>query len=275
VDADVLAPIRINGRLAYAISIERSPEQRGFLLSEISFLRSLGHTVAAQVELVRAQREKTERDRQEANLRRQATEAELRALRAQVDPHFLFNALNTIADLIVVDSRKAEQMTERLAEVFRYVLSHNQRQTITIREEMEFLRRYLDIEEARFRERLKVRFAVDPSVAEICVPALILQPVVENAIKHGLAPQIEGGALAISAHRENGCLQLVVEDDGAGLASSAATGAAVNGGARIRSTGLGLGNVAERLRARYGERAELRMESPGEKGCRVTIKIPA
>jgi two-component system LytT family sensor kinase len=198
-------------------------------------------------------------------------EAELRALRAQVNPHFLFNALNTIADLIVVDAAKAERMTEQLSDVFRYVLTHSQATMISVRQEIDFVRRYLEIEEARFRERLQVTVEVAPEVAEMQVPSLILQPIVENAIKHGVGPKLEGGRVSISAARRDSDLLLTVEDTGVGLAPPAR---AHKSDGRVRSTGAGLVNSKQRLRTLYGDGAKLTMESLDSQGCRVTIQIP-
>src|SRR5690242_17972399 len=183
----------------------------------------------------------------------QLTEAELRALRAQVNPHFLFNSLNTIADLIVRDPPRAEIMTLRLATVFRHVLAHSSRPLTSIRDEMEFLRTYLQIEEARFGDRLHVEIDVAPEAAGEQIPSLILQPLVENALKHGLGPKPGRGQLRISAELADERIRLRVEDDGVGLESHGTP------------PGLGLSNVAERLRALYQDRAELRLE-PRESG---------
>ncbi|MBV9268105.1 MAG: histidine kinase [Acidobacteriaceae bacterium] len=258
--ADALVPVKENGHATYAVALARSKDQRGFLASEVAFLSGAAACISSRLQALAAER-----------LRRQMIEAELRALRAQVNPHFLFNALNTIADLIVVDAAKAERMTERLSEVFRYVLTHSQETTITVRQEIDFVRRYLEIEEARFRERLQVAIDVAPEVQEMQVPALILQPIVENAIKHGLAPKLEGGSIVISAARRDSRLLLTVEDTGIGLARRATT---QNSRGSLRSTGTGLANSMQRLRTLYGEEAKLIMESPDSRGCRVTIQIP-
>jgi two-component system, LytTR family, sensor kinase len=180
-DADALLPISGKGSgLTYVIAISRSDDQRAFLASEVSFLYRLMCQLSLRLEMIRAEREKDERERHEALLVHQSTEAELRALRAQIDPHFLFNALNTIADLIVVNPNEAERLTEKLAEVFRHVLTNSQKSTITLREEIEFVRRYLEIEEARYRNRLEVRIDVDSEAAGVKVPSLILQPLVDS-----------------------------------------------------------------------------------------------
>ena len=161
--------------------------------------------------------ERMESIRLESRLSQQLVEAELRALRAQINPHFLFNSLNTIAALISLEPEKAEKFTVRLAKVFRYVLLHADRPLSAIDEEMDFLRSYLEIEQIRFGERLLVEFDVENSIAHTAVPSLILQPLVENAIKHGIAPKVGTSRILVQAKRRNGLILLSVEDDGIGL----------------------------------------------------------
>jgi two-component system LytT family sensor kinase len=277
-DADAVVPVFWNGHgLAYLIAIERSTQQRGFLASEEAVLRQVAQVLAMRLAAIRAEHAKVKREQREAMLLQQTSESELRALRAQINPHFLFNALNTIADLIVVDARQAERMTERLADVFRHVLTQSQKATVTVREEIEFLQKYLEIEEVRFRDRLKVRIDMDAATSEMKVPALILQPLVENAIKHGLSPKIEGGTVSISTKRIDGSLLLAVEDDGVGFDGTVGERSpeSTNGSGRTRSTGVGLTNISQRLRTLYGEQAEMLVERPSRGGCRIAIKIPS
>ena len=192
-------------------------------------------------------------------------EAELRALRAQINPHFLFNSLNTIADLIVRDPPRAEAMTLRLASVFRHVLAHSSRSMTTIREEIEFLRTYLYIEEARFGDRLRVTIDVAPEAAGQPIPSLILQPLVENAMKHGLGPKPGPGNIWISAHTEGDQVCVRIEDDGMGpqSAPAAAPGRVSWPDQRRRATAHALwGPGFGEARAREGG------------GARVTLRIP-
>ena len=186
-------------------------------------------------------------------------------MRAQINPHFLFNSLNTIADLIVTDPVKAESMTVLLAKVFRHVLLYSDRQMTAVSEEIEFLKTYLRIEEVRFGPRLSVRMDVDPSVSSARVPSLILQPVVENAIKHGLAPKVGSGHLHIRAGRDGGFIKLEVEDDGVGFPELAP---------ETTRRGVGLKIIAERLKTLYQAGASLEFESASALGSRVTILIP-
>jgi sensor histidine kinase YesM len=157
-------------------------------------------------------------------------------------------------------------MTVLLGKLFRRLLSHSDRQVTAVADEIDFLRTYLRIEEVRFGARLRVRMNIDPAVSHETIPSLILQPVVENAIKHGLAPKTGPGNLTISANRCDGFVQLAVEDDGAGAAAAPL---------KQESAGVGLKNIAERLKTLYDGRASLRVEmSPGS-GSRVTILIPS
>src|SRR5262249_46522754 len=149
--------------------------------------------IGRRIESLRFDCEMRERELREARLRQLLAEANLKALRAQLNPHFLFNTLNTILDLIGSEPEKAETMTERLADVFRHIMVRTERNMITVGEEIDFLRKYLEIEGVRFGDRLVASFDLDPRMAEEPIPSLILQPLVENAIKHGLARKVGTG----------------------------------------------------------------------------------
>jgi two-component system LytT family sensor kinase len=197
----------------------------------------------------------------EERLKRLLTEAELKALRTQVDPHFLFNTLNTIADLISANPQQAERMTERLAECFRYALAKHSRDLSTLDEELDFARQYLEIEQVRFGDRLRVRLSRGDATGSEAVPSLLLQPLLENAIRHGLAPVREGGCVSVQAHREGERLHLSIEDDGVGLA-------------RDSRTGVGLRNVQERLRTLYAQAGEFLIGARPGGGTLIRIVIP-
>jgi two-component system LytT family sensor kinase len=264
-ETELLVPVRVHGEITQVIAIAPGPGRRGLLNSELTFLRSVAGQLGRRLEALAHARETIERQSREARLRQLAAQAELKALRAQINPHFLFNSLNTIADLIVTDPPKAEAMTLLLSKVFRHVLMNTDQQLTRVSEEMEFLRTYLGIEQVRFGERLSVRMELDPAVAHESIPSLILQPVVENAIKHGLAPKVGGGCLSITAKPEGEFVRLAVEDDGVGANAAPAP---ANG------NGLGLKIIAERLRTLYHDRASLRFEPADSTGSRVTILIP-
>ncbi len=230
--------------------------------SDVDYLRAIAALFGNRIDALARERDAIERQSREAVLLQQVTEAELRALRAQINPHFLFNSLNTVADLIVRDPVRAETMTLRLASIFRHVLAHSSRPMTTVREEIDFLRAYLYIEEARFGDRLRVEISVAPEAAGEEVPSLILQPLVENALKHGLGPKPGPGRLSVSVAVEGGLLRLRVEDDGVGP------------GQRRDSQGVGLTNVRERLTTLYQDRASVLMEAREGGGCQVTVRIP-
>lgn len=264
-EVELLAPVSSGGKATHVLAIAPGQARRALVSHEVDFLRTVAMRIGQRFDALRAERERVERLNREAVLLQQVAEAELRALRAQINPHFLFNSLNTVADLVVTDPARAELMTLRLAQVFRHVLAHSARPLTSIREEIEFVRTYLFIEEARFGERLRVEIDVAPEVAAEKIPSLILQPIVENALKHGLAPKIGPGHLRIGATPRAEHVCLTVEDDGVGLGQ----GARRNG-----ATGVGLKNVAERLRTVYRDRAGVRLEPRPAGGSLVTILIP-
>ena len=265
-DVDVLVPIRVHGEVTHVMAVAPGRFRRSLLNSEIDFLENAALQIGSRLEALAHAMEKMERQSREATLRELAAQAELKALRAQINPHFLFNSLNTIADLIVTDPEKAEAMTVLLAKVFRHVLMHSDQQFSRIAEEMEFLRTYLGIEQVRFGPRLRVSMEVDPAVSEAPIPSLILQPVVENAIKHGLTPKVGEGHISITARPQGAFVRLAVEDDGVGVQAASPAPAAGNG--------LGLKIIAERLRTLYDGRASLDVQLAGKPGGRVTILIP-
>jgi two-component system, LytTR family, sensor kinase len=264
-DCHIQAPVRVRGERTHLLAVVQERYCRALLSGDIRFLEDAASLIGWRIEALLAERERIERQAHEAKLLQLAAESELKALRAQINPHFLFNSLNTIADLIVTDPAKAETITVLLAKVFRHVLLYSDRQLTAVSEEIEFLRTYLRIEEVRFGPRLTVRMDVDPQVFSARVPSLILQPVVENAIKHGLAPKIGPGHLNIRAGRDGSFIKLEVEDDGVGFSDGAQEGS---------RRGVGLKIIAERLRTLYKAGASLEFESANALGSRVTILIP-
>jgi two-component system LytT family sensor kinase len=264
-EVDLLAPVRVYGEITHVIAVAPGPFRRNLVTGDLTFLRTVAAQTGRRLEALAHERDKLERQTREAQLRHLATQAELKALRAQINPHFLFNSLNTIADLIVTDPEKAEAMTVLLAKVFRHVLMNSDRQLTRVADEMEFLRTYLSVEEVRFGDRLRVRMELDPAVSTDSIPSLILQPVVENAIKHGLAPKVGSGHLSITADRHGDFVRLSVEDDGVGVALSEGL---------PKHNGVGLKIIAERLKALYNGRASLSIDCPATHGSRVTILIP-
>ncbi len=203
----------------------------------------------------------------EARLREATARAELAALQAQINPHFFFNTLNTIASLLEDDPEAAEEVLHRLAGLFRYAFKVSDTTSVTLSEELEFTRNYLTIERARFGERLQVEWDIDPESMEIPVPGLLLQPLVENAIGHGIAPRVEGGRVRISSRLVDRTLHLDVVDDGVGINGSQED---------LVQDGHGLGNVKRRLEAVYGGRGTLSLlKHPGKSGTVARLLLPA
>ena len=266
-DLELLVPVRVAGMVTVVLAVAPGAARRTLVSHEVNYLRNVALQLGTRLDLLRLEGEMADRQNRETVLQKQVTEAELRALRAQINPHFLFNSLNTIANLIATDPPRAEVMTLRLARVFRHVLANSSKQMVTVREEMEFLRTYLDIEEARFGSRLRVEFDVAPEVALSAVPSLILQPVVENALRHGLGRRPGPGHLKISAVQQGDLICLAVEDNGVGPdGGNSRTGE--EGG------GLGLRNIAQRLAALYRNGAQLSIQSAIPHGTRVTLLVP-
>jgi two-component system, LytTR family, sensor kinase len=235
--------------------------------AEIDFLREVCLTIERRLEAIDRERENIERARREAHLVKQLVEAELRALRAQINPHFLFNSLNSIAALITAEPETAEEMIIRLAKIFRHVLTYHDRPFSSVNEEISFLQTYLEIEKVRFGDRLQVNFDIEASTSQLAIPTFILQPLVENSLKHGLGPKVGENLLTIRARQKSQHLELTVEDNG--------VGASVTRKVPGRDcTGLGLRNVEERLQTVYRGDAQFSFESVPRMGSRAKILIP-
>jgi signal transduction histidine kinase len=205
-----------------------------------------------------------EREQQASLLESRLNEARLRSLQAQLQPHFLFNALNGIATLLRRDPARAEEMLLSLSDLLRISLSSSHRQEVSLREELDFLGRYLAIQRMRFGERLQVSEEIEPATLDCLVPALLLQPLVENAIRHGFEPSSRPGKLRIAAVREGQSLRLTVEDNGVGLPSGEGNRA-----------GVGLANVRERLATLHGDAQAFSLTEGAQGGVVVNIKLPA
>jgi LytS/YehU family sensor histidine kinase len=204
-------------------------------------------------------------ERRAAGAERDAQEAQLRALRYQVNPHFLFNTLNSLSSLVMARrEEEAEAMIVNLSAFFRSSLALDPSEDITLAQEIEFQQLYLDIEKSRFPKRLDVRIEVPPALRSARVPPLILQPLVENAIKHGVARTAEPVRLTIAAREEDAQLILTVEND-RGPARPARS---------EHDTGVGLVNVCERLAARFGAQATCEHGPLPGGGWRVTLSMP-
>jgi len=198
------------------------------------------------------------RDSEELSLR-----SRLAALQAQLNPHFLFNTLNAIAALIPKDPARAEETVERLASVLQYAMSSSARERVTLAEELEAVRDYLAIERARFGERLRSTIEVDASLEPDAVPPMLLQPLVENAVLHGLSSREEGGAIVVEGRVERGAMILKVSDDGVGPGAS-----------KRRGNRIGIENLRERLALTYGGAARLSVGARPGGGFECEIRVP-
>jgi two-component system, LytTR family, sensor kinase len=267
-DADGPIPITVGHQTPYFLDFAAQGTPFMVLSMDFDFLREVSVLVGRRLEALEHEKDRVARARHEAQLSHQVLSAELRALRAQVNPHFLFNSLNTIAALIPPEPEKAELMTVRLAKVFRHVLTHTDRSFSTVEEEIDFVRTYLEIEKVRFGDRLSVQIEVSKAAEAATVPSLILQPLVENALKHGLAPKLGANKLIIRGSLTKGYLCLSVEDNGVGLKR-------VDRENPAPSTGLGLRNVEERLRTIYGSKGTLVLQNIVLGGSRATLQFPA
>jgi two-component system LytT family sensor kinase len=211
-------------------------------------------------------REAQERAVTAAEFQTRLAEAQLQALQRQLHPHFLFNTLHTISALMHRDTEAADAMIARLSDLLRLTLDRLGIQEIPLKEEVEFLEKYLEIERTRFGDRLTVDMEIEPETLDVSVPNLILQPLVENAIRHGIAPRLGGGRLHIVARRTGNRLWLMVRDNGPGL--PAAKLAAFN-------RGVGVSNTRTRLQHLYPGAHRFEFHQPSDGGLAVTIEIPA
>jgi len=233
----------------------------GHMLVGIAAYASIVAVMTAIDERAARRRRELDTARLEADL----AQAQLRALQMQLQPHFLFNTLHGIAMLTDSDPAAAETMAVKLAELLRATLRLRDVPEVPLRTELELLRAYLEIEETRFGDRLNATFAVPDDLLDAPVPSFLLQPIVENAVRHGVAPRVEAGNISIGAARDNGALVLSVEDDGPGF-----------GADPFAAQGVGLAATRDRLALRYGAAGSIRCEarSAGARGARVAIRIP-
>ena len=219
----------------------------------------------------RSQKNAKTREREAYELKVQASElaqqlatAQLSSLKMQLQPHFLFNTLGAI--MVLIQQQKAvqaEAMVEKLGDLLRLTLEDVEAQEVPLWRELEFLRLYLSIEQVRFEDRLRVRIAPSTGLSEVLVPHMVLQPIVENAVRHGLGQSEEAVTIEVVAASSNGSLNLIVSDDGPGLLSS-----------RPSRSGIGLANTRNRLARLYGDCARLAIEPEAVRGVRVTITLP-
>jgi len=253
----------------YTIEVSELLAGRRLLSDDRVALDAIASLIGRRIDAIRLSHERYERERREQEIAKLATEAELRALRAQINPHFLFNALTTIGYLIQSAPTRALDTLMRLTALLRSVL-RSEGEFTTLGRELDLIEAYLDIEHARFEQRLRVRIDVPQALRTIRLPPLLLQPIVENAIKHGIAPLRHGGDVTVTARIQGSTprtLVLTVNDTGAGAAAGELD--------RGREDGVGLSNVERRLARQYGSAATLAITTEAGSGTTVEIRMPA
>jgi two-component system LytT family sensor kinase len=250
----------------YQITLRDFAGGRRLLSDEVKMLEEIAIATARRIDALRVSEERYEREMREDKLAKFATEAQLSALRAQINPHFLFNALTTIGYLIQTAPEKAFETLMKLTQLLRGVLRSTE-EFCSLGEEIKLIENYLDIEKTRFEERLTVKIKIPKALEKMRVPSLILQPLVENAVKHGISGAKSGGEVRITAalkvEKGEAFLYLDVADTGIGF-----------DGKKLNSDGIGLENIRQRLRSYYGKKAHLTIESDLRKGTRAEIKLP-
>ena len=249
------------------ISVPRVQGERVLLSQDLTLLRSLGTVITYLVENVRLQQRRQEQDLLAQELRVQTSQSELKALRAQINPHFLFNALNTVASLIHTDPQRADRAVEQLSEVFRHTLRRSENEWAALDQELAFAASYLDVEEARFGARLRYTIDADAAARRAAVPAMLVHTLIENAVKHGIA-QVRGhGTLAVSVRAVNGRLTIAVADNGPGLDRDPAA----SDFARRSGEQFGLRSVRDRLRGHFGDDATFTLTRDEARGLTVAV----
>jgi len=243
--------ILLGGERIGLISIQPRAHGPRFLSEDVTLLSSLAETYSFLLDNLRLREERLQRERREQSLLLEANRSELRALRAQVNPHFMFNALNTIAGLIPRRPDRAERTIEQLAEVFRYTLSRSEREWVPLDEELEAVRAYLQIERTRFGDRLEFTISAGDETAKVRIPAMIVQTLVENAVKHGVSAIRTPGKIEVDVETSQSRLWIEVRDNGPGFEESALRTFHAPG------DGHGLRNIRERLRGYFGDGARL------------------
>lgn len=236
-----------------------------FLLVNLHFSVAIYWAVLSIYQAVRYYRKYRERELQTSKLEARLAQSRLQVLKMQLHPHFLFNTLNAISELIYKDRESAERMIGDLSDLLRMSFENLEVQEISLKQELEFLKKYLEIEQMRFQDRLIVEMKISPETLDASVPNMILQPLVENAIKHGIAPRSTGGTIQIGALRNNGTLELSVSDNGIGVPF---------GDLENLPEGVGLSNTRRRLKHLYGDGHKFALTTAEKSGLQVNLTIP-
>ncbi|MCD6298062.1 MAG: sensor histidine kinase [Deltaproteobacteria bacterium] len=258
----MVVPLKKKGNVVGTLSLYRGKGSR-ISQVDIELATGLAHLFSIQLELEEIQHQAQLLDR-----------AEIKALQAQINPHFFFNALNSIVSFCRTDIEKARELLINLGDFFRSTLNSGNRDLISLEEELDHLKSYLMIEEARFGNRIKVFYRLNHGKDKWYVPQFTLQPLVENAIKHGLSSKDEGGIVTIETRRLNGALQILIEDNGKGIPSEELKGLLKSGVYSKAGCGIALTNINQRLISLYGPEYEIKIESTEGSGTRACLMIP-
>lgn len=234
------------------------------LLFNLHFSVAIYWGVLGIQQAIKYYRKNRERELRTSQLEARLATTRLQVLKVQLHPHFLFNTLNAISELIYRDPESAERMISDLSDLLRMSFENLEVQEIPLKQELEFLEKYLEIELTRFHDRLKVDMNISPDTLDASVPNMILQPLVENAIKHGIAPRATGGQINIGATRENGHLNLTVSDNGLGVPF---------GDVEHLTEGVGLSNTRRRLRHLYGDAHTFGVKNGSGSGAGLTVNL--
>ena len=273
--ADVLAIALLNQWFRIGNAQSYGSAVRQVLVGKLAFQVVLYWAVLGAAYMVEFVRRYRERDRAASELEQKLARTQLDALRMQLNPHFLFNALNAVAELMEMDVREAQRTLTRVSDLLRLSLRSAASSTIPLWQEIELVELYLQIARVRYGGGLDVDIDVDSSAVDLPVPSFILQPLVENALKHGLAPGSPGQTIQVRARRVGNALELIVDDNGKGLDGLITTsGRFLAARPSVDGLGIGLTNTRQRLTMLYGDRYAFRMSNQSIGGCRVEIRLP-
>lgn len=254
---------------SYALAV------RVVLVNHLDFQVVLYWAVVGAAYMVEFVRRYRERDRAAAALEQKLAMTQLEALRMQLNPHFLFNALNSVAELMEVNVKEAQGTLTRVADLLRLSLRSAGSSLIPVWQEIELVELYLQIARVRYGQGLGADITVDPSAVDVMLPSFLLQPLVENALKHGLAPGHPDQSVEVHVKRNGGALEIIVEDNGRGLDGLLTTsGRFLATTPSVDGLGIGLTNTRMRLTMLYGDRYAFRMSNQPSGGCRVEIRLP-
>jgi LytS/YehU family sensor histidine kinase len=245
---EVIVPLRCASGDARHVLLRRRSGGRRYLSEDLLALGRAASLIVEQIEQFR-----------ESEMRRLVSQAELRALQSQIHPHFLFNALNTLYGIIPREAKGARDTVLNLADILRYFLETG-KTFLPLEQELHIIKAYLEVEKLRLGEKLRIEIDIDPDVLRVPIPILSIEPLIENAVKHAIAPKVEGGVVRLRARLQQNILQVTVSDTGEGF----------RGGAK---SGVGLENVTRRLELCYGAESRINIES-GAQGSSVSFSIP-